>query len=225
VTLPSVQAQLARTTVRASGSIAEQKSTTGRSAAIDLAVHSGRIQDLLLLFVSSPRAPLNGTVSLKARAQVPPGDNPFLRKLNLNGDFGIDSAQFTAEGTQQNLDKLSAQARGEKPQVMEDPERVVSDLQGHVNVVNGVANFSELSFHVPGAKAKLHGTFDLVSHRVNLHGTLYMESTLPKATSGVKSFLLKAIDPFLKKNRRGGAEFPVSITGTYESPRYGSDPV
>jgi hypothetical protein len=52
-----------------------------------------------------------------------------------------------------------------------------------------------------------------------------MNAPLPKATSGIKSFLLKAIDPFLKKNRHGGARIPVSITGTYEHPVYRADPV
>ena len=38
-------------------------------------------------------------------------------------------------------------------------------------------------------------------------------------------FLLKAIDPFLKKNRRGGALIPVSISGTYQKPAYHADPI
>jgi hypothetical protein len=82
-----------------------------------------------------------------------------------------------------------------------------------------------LSFRVPGAKARLDGTFDLITQKVNFHGMLFMEAKLPQATSGIKSFLLKAIDPFLKKNRRGGAKFPVSITGTYQHPSYHADPV
>jgi hypothetical protein len=71
----------------------------------------------------------------------------------------------------------------------------------------------------------MQGTFNLKTEEVNLHGTLFMDATLPQATSGVKSFLLKAINPFLKKNRRGGAQFPVSITGTYQHPSYKADPV
>ena len=42
---------------------------------------------------------------------------------------------------------------------------------------------------------------------------------------GIKSFLLKAIDPFLKKNRRGGARIPVSVSGTYQKPSYHADPI
>jgi hypothetical protein len=78
---------------------------------------------------------------------------------------------------------------------------------------------------VPGARARLNGTFDLITQKVDLKGMLYMDAKLPEATSGIKSFLLKAIDPFLKKNRHGGAKVPVSITGTYQNPSYHADPI
>ena len=224
VTLDRVRAQLLQTAVFSRGSIAQRPTEDGKTATIDLSVRDGRIQDVLRLFVSEKLAPLNGRFNLKGKALIPPGDRPFLKKLQLAGDFGVDSAVFTKDETQQNLDKLSAAGRGDEKQ-QDDPERVVSDLQGHAVVKDGVATFSDLRFRVPGARAKLHGTYDLITHRINLHGTLFMDAQLPKATSGVKSFLLKAINPFLKKNRRGGAEFPVGITGTYEAPSYFADPV
>jgi hypothetical protein len=176
------------------------------------------------MFVSEKKAPLNGAVSLRAHTVVPPGNRPFLQKLRMSGDFGIESAEFTKEETQNNLDKLSTAARGGGDQT-DDPERVLSDLTGHVEVRDGVATFSQLRFRIPGARARFDGTFDLITQKVDLRGMLSMDATLPKATSGIKSFLLKAIDPFLKKNRRGGAKFPVSITGTYHHPSYKADPV
>jgi len=224
VTLHATSAQLRQTTVMSQGTIAERPDADGKRTALEFAVHSGRIQDVLLLFVSDKRSPLTGSVSLKADAVVPPGDQPFLKKLRMKGDFGIDDALFSNGGTQNSVGKLSASARG-KVNEEEDPERVVSNLQGQVTVQNGVADFSKLSFRVPGAFAKLHGTFDLITEKIDMHGMLIMEATLPRATSGVKSFLLKAIDPFLKKNRHGGAKFPVSITGTYQKPEYRADPI
>jgi hypothetical protein len=142
----------------------------------------------------------------------------------MTGDFGIADALFSKPDTQQSVDKLSASAQGKANEV-DNPETVVSDLQGHVVVERGIATFSELSFRVPGAHAHLHGTFNLLDTRIDLHGTLSMDADLPKATSGVKSFLLKALNPFLKKNHRGGAKFPVKITGTYQKPEYSADPV
>jgi hypothetical protein len=224
ITLEQVHARVLRTMVISHGSIARRPNTPGKTTALDLAVHSGRIQDLFLLFISDKQSPLNGVVSLKAKTNIPPGDKPFLQKLQMTGDFGIESALFTKEKTQEDLDKLSAAARGQGDPP-EDPENVVSDLQGHVVVKDGTATFTDLSFNVPGARTRLHGTFNLISHVVDLHGTLFMDAKLHQATSGIKSFLLKAFDPFLKKNRRGGAVIPVSITGTYRHPSYKADPI
>jgi len=224
VALHRVAARILQTSILARGSVASQSNRPGKAAAIDLAVRNGRIQDLLLMFVSEKQAPLSGPVSIKARVVVPPGNKPFLKRLRLTGDFGIEDVLFSKSGTQQDVDKLSAAARG-KVNERDDPESVLSDLRGHVVVENGIATFSDLSFRVPGAHARLHGTYDLISEGVDLHGILSMDASLPKATSGVKSFLLKALNPFLKKNHRGGAKFPVSITGTYQQPQYKADPV
>ena len=224
VTLQMTSAHLRQTTVITQGTIAEHPDKDGKRAALEFAIHNGRIQDLLLLFVSDKKSPLTGSVSLKAKTIVPPGDEPFLKKLKMKGDFGIDDVLFSKEETQDSVGKLSASARG-KVSEDEDPEHVVSNLQGQVTVQDGIANFSKLSFRVPGALAHLHGTFDLITEKIDLHGMLLMEATLPRATSGVKSFLLRAVDPFLKKNRHGGAKFPVSITGTYQKPEYRADPI
>ena len=224
VTLHGVQAQLQKTIILTKGTVASHRIEDGKTANLHFAVRNGRIQDLLLMFVSEKKAPLNGAVSLRAHTVVPPGNRPFLQKLRMSGDFGIESAEFTKEETQNNLDKLSTAARGGGDQT-DDPESVLSDLTGHVEVRDGVATFSQLRFRIPGARARFDGTFDLITQKVDLRGMLYMDATLPKATSGIKSFLLKAIDPFLKKNRRGGAKFPVSITGTYHNPSYKADPV
>jgi len=178
----------------------------------------------MLLFITEKRPPINGTVSMKGKTLLYAGSEPFLRRLQMSGDFGIEDASFTKEETQRNVDKLSESGTGHGDD-SENPEDVVSDLQGHVVLQNGVATFSQLRFRVPGARARLDGTYNLITEKVDMRGMLYMDATLPKATSGIKSFLLKAIDPFLKKNRRGGARIPIRVTGTYEHPVYRADPV
>src|SRR5437868_2665144 len=224
VVLRDVSAHFWNTTVNAAGNIAGQAGEKGKTASLELAVREGRIQDILFMFVRAPRAPLTGVVSLAAKATIPPGSRPFVRKVELQGDFGIDSARFTSSNTQQRVDKLSEHARGEKKDDKDsknedDPENVLSDLKGHVVLKNGTATFTDLSFGIPGAIVRLHGTYDLISERIDLHGTLQMRAKLSDATSGVKSFLIKALDPFLKKNHPG-VPVPVSITGTYSHPSY-----
>ena len=77
-----------------------------------------------------------------------------------------------------------------------------------------------MTFSVPGALAHLNGTFNLINEQINLHGTLDMQAKLSQTTKGVKSFLLKALDPFFKK-KHAGAVVPIKITGTYGHPSYG----
>jgi hypothetical protein len=189
-----------------------------------MSVVNGRIQDLLYMFVRGPRSPMNGPADLRGDIEIPADNKPFLEKIKIRGSFGVGSASFTSPQTQFKMDKLSEQARGDTKEG-DDPERAVSDLASQVVLKDGVAHFTGLTFQVPGAKAKLHGTFNLLNQQIDLGGMLLMAAKLPQATSGIKSFLLKAIDPFLKKNRRGGAKMPVSITGTYSHPVFKSDPV
>jgi hypothetical protein len=49
-----------------------------------------------------------------------------------------------------------------------------------------------------------------------------VDTEISKTTTGVKALLLKAIDPFFKKKRKGEV-VPVHITGTYEHPQFGLD--
>jgi hypothetical protein len=148
-----------------------------------------------------------------------------LRKVVLEGDFGVGNGRFTNDHTQHSLNKLSAQARGGSEKDADDPATVVSDLSGHVLLKEATATFTDLRFRVPGALARMHGTYNLESQRIDLHGTLLLQEKLSNTTSGIKSFLLKPLEPFLKKNRHGGAKLAVSITGTYSHPKYGAHPM
>lgn len=99
---------------------------------------------------------------------------------------------------------------------------MLSNLKGHVVLKDGAAQFSNLSFTVPGASAQMEGTYNLITERIDLHGTLRTDSQPSKTTSGVKALLLKVLDPFFKK-KRAGYVMPVKITGTYEHPFFGLD--
>jgi AsmA-like C-terminal region len=219
VFLEPVIARFLRTTVISNGTVAGPH---GKTTSLDMSVTNGRLQDLLRLFVKANRAPMNGLISLRAKATVPPGKELFLEKLHMQGDFGIGGGQFTNPATQANINKLSARSEGEKD--VEDPESVVSNVKGHVVLSHAVANFSNLSFNVPGAFVQLHGTYDLISERIDLHGKLSMDVKFSQANTGVKSFFLKALDPlFKKKQNRTGSIVPVKITGIYPHPSYGMD--
>jgi hypothetical protein len=221
VVLRDVNAHFWNTSVSSAGNVEGHVGEKGKTASLELGVREGRIQDILFLFVRAPRAPLNGVLNFTAKTTIPPGQRPFLRKVELQADFGIDRARFTSSETQRRMDELSERAQGKKKDDpdQDDPGSVVSDLMGHVVLKDGRASFSNLSFAVPGALVRLHGTYDLISERIDLHGTLQMQAKLSQATSGVKSFLIKALDPFLRRDR-SRAPVPISIAGTYSHPSY-----
>ena len=225
VILQNAAALVGHTTVAAQGRIASLRPGEGKTADLDLSVQDGRIEDALLLFIKEPRSPLMGVTSFRAHVTIPPGHTAFVRKVKLQGEFGIGGARFTSPKTEKSLTELSQRSRGEKDKAEQpaNPERVLSNLRGQVALNNGVATFSNISFTVPGARAEMHGTYNLVNLRINLHGLLHMQSKLSHATSGIKSFLLKALSPFLKSNHRHEV-LPVSITGTYNHPSYHMSP-
>ena len=222
VALQQAVALLGHTTIAAQGRIAPVQKGQGKTASLDFTAQDGRIEDLLLLFVKDPRSPLMGVTSFRAHVILPPG-REFIRKVKLEGTFGIGGARFTNPSSEKAITNLSWRARGEKDKVTETPERVLSNLRGNVALNDGVATFTNLSFDVPGARAQVHGTYNLVNERINLHGLLHMNNSLAHATSGFKSFLLRALSPFLKSNHRGEV-LPVAITGTYNHPSYHISP-
>jgi hypothetical protein len=54
----------------------------------------------------------------------------------------------------------------------------------HVGLKGAIATFSDLSFSVPGALAHVHGTYGLLTKRVDLHGTLQVDNKLSKGSKG-----------------------------------------
>jgi hypothetical protein len=218
--LKRVDAHFWRTHVVAEGSIAGSSGGPGKTALIDLSVSNGRIEDILRLFVKADRPPMSGTVTLQARTELPPGERPFLTKVKLRGGFGVEAGTFSKRDTQESVNKLSAGAEGVKD--APDPETVLTDLAGQVALVDGTARFSDLSFGVPGAVSRLHGTYNLISHKIDLHGHLRVDTKISNTTSGAKAALLKMMDPFFKKRPKGEV-LPVRISGTYEHPSFGLD--
>lgn len=218
--LKRVDAQLGKTNLIVEGSVAgTPQGSKGKAALLDMKSRYGRIEDLLGLFVQAPKSPMSGGIALSAKAELPPGKEPFLRKVKLEGTFGVEEGSFSATETQKSVDELSAGARGEK---MENAETVLTELKGRVILAGGIATFSDLSFGVPGARARMYGTYNLLNEKIDLHGRMRVDTKISKTETGMKSFLLKAMDPFFKKKKKGEI-VPIHITGTYEHPQFGLD--
>jgi hypothetical protein len=202
--------------------VANKAGSEGKTVSLGGTETQGQIQDWLLLLSKADPPAMTGAMNFKVQVLVPPGKRHFIERVNLQGDFGIDSASFTRSTTQGNVNTLSQVAEGEKENT--NPANVIENLKGHVALKDAIATFSDLSFSVPGALAHVHGTYGLLTEQVDLHGTLKVDNKLSKGSKGMKSFVLKLVEPFLKK-KNAGEIVPIKVGGTIHHPSYGLDVV
>ena len=209
-----------------SGGVVHQPGQKGKAIDLTAWTKHGRIEDILTLVVGGQKPLLTGNVNFNTKIKIPPGPQAVLDKLNLDGQFGLSSAEFTNAEVQQKLRTLTDRARGiskEDEQHGEgiDASNVASNLRGRFKLDDGKASFSKLSFNVPGAFINLAGNYDLNSQKIDMQGTFRMQSTLSDTQSGIKHWMLKPLDPLFKKHG-AGFELPVEIGGTKDHPEIGA---
>lgn len=219
--LKSVSAKLGDTPMLATGAITGTPGVKGRTIAVTVTIDDGRIEDLLQLAVKSERPLVTGAVALKTEMTLPPGEPEVIDRLRLDGRFDLDAARFTSRAVQSKIAGMSHRARGGDA---DDPaENVVSDLQGQFKLRDGVLSLAALTFGVPGATVRLDGSYGLRGEALRFDGTLRMDATISEAAGGgIKSFLLKAVDPLFRKGR-AGAVLPIKVRGTRDDPKFGLD--
>ncbi len=218
--LEQVMAHFLRTSLEARGKVEGTSGVKGKAITLDVTVREGRVEDLMRLAVRGKPA-MAGAVSFQTRFVLPPGVEDITDQLYLNGAFGIRAAQFTSPEVQQKVDALSKRAQG-RPREAGDlaAEDVASRFRGRFVLKKSIMSFSRLAFDVPGAAVKLDGTYGLRSEQLDFRGTLRMRAKLSQTQTGIKSFLLKAVDPFFEKEG-AGAVLPITITGTRDNPKLG----
>ena len=215
-----VTAKLGQTPIRAHGSVAKNRKLGRRETELDFAIPGGRVEDALWLFNSAAKPPMMGPASGSAHVLVPKFGKGFLKELELNGKFEIADGRFQ-QGTQAKVNRLSARAAGVRVgDEGEAPGAVVEALDSDVTIRNGSAFFPELFFMIRGAHARFEGTYDLESHQVKMEGNLWTLSTISQESDGIKSVLLKPIDPLFKR-KHAGARVGVTMTGTVDEPQFG----
>jgi hypothetical protein len=96
-------------------------------------------------------------------------------------------------------------------------------MVGQFRMNQGVLRFSNLTYLLPGARVNLQGVYSLDGQVFDFYGKVLTEASLSHMVgSWWASLLLKPVDPFFK-GKGGGAEIPVSITGTRSDPKFGVD--
>jgi len=215
--LHRVEVKTGATTVEAAGTVAGAANAP-KTTELDLTVSKGRAQDLLRPFLQD-RPPITGTVALKAHAHLAPQNDEtgFLKRLSVDGGFVLPGERMTNGDTEQSLTDFSQRAQASKPQKTDTeetdrPADVLTSIEGLVKIRDGVVSSERLTFEIPGAAAKLNGSYDLRKGTVHLVGNLKMDSDISHVTTGFKSLLLKPLAPFFKK-KDAGAVIPIAVTG------------
>lgn len=215
--LEPVSARLLSSSFVARGGVVREPGEAHRTVTLDVVSDRDRLEDLLRLAVKSDKPPLEGSVTFRARLEIPPGEGVIADRMKLDGRFSISSAEFSNQDVQAKLAELSRRGRG-KP---EEPRQlnVLSGLTGQFRLRSGVMTFSDLTFSVPGAAVHLDGTYALHSGALDFEGTLGLDATVSQMTTGIKSILLRPVDPLFRHGKHG-TFLPIRVTGTEEHPSF-----
>ena len=73
---------------------------------------------------------------------------------------------------------------------------------------------------MPARRSGWSGTYGLSARGVDFRGTATLQAKPSEMTTGVKSFLLKALDPIFHKDKVGTV-IPLHIGGTRKDPSVG----
>jgi hypothetical protein len=211
--LKPVEAAFRRTEIRADGGVVERAGAAGRTVRLDVALHDGRIEDILRLVSKTTRPPMTGVFRLTAAFTLPPGRGKVIERIALDGSFEIARARFTKSSVQGRIDELSRKAqRG----ASDTEGTIASNFKGEFAMAGGVIRIPRVTFEIPGARVDVHGTYTLRSEALDFDGTVRLDARLSQMTTGVKSWLLKVVDPLF---RRGGATvIPITVRGTVDEP-------
>ena len=180
----------------------------------------GRFEDFLRLAVKAQKPAMRGAIGLKTALVIPPGDIDVVQKLQLKGSFQIRRGQFTSDTVQDKVDELSRRGRGEPGN--EQVSNVMADFGGDFALRNGRLDLPKFQFAVEGARVALGGNYGLPTQQLDFEGSLILDAPLSKTTTGIKSLLLKVIDPLFRKDG-AGAVLPIVVSGTVDQPSFGLD--
>jgi hypothetical protein len=216
--LTRVSAKLGNSPLEASGEIAGVPGGKGKAIRLHVTTANAELADLIFLVVDARPSPMRGQLVLDARMELPPGDEPVVDALRLRGKFTIRRGQFASDTVQDKVDELSRKGRGQPGDASID--NVISEFGGDFSLRNGVLELPSLRFAVRGAEVLLAGSYGLRGESLGFTGHLRLQARVSQTTTGFKSFLLKAIDPFFSKNG-AGTELPIKVGGTVSSPEFG----
>jgi hypothetical protein len=220
--LKQIDAWFLNSYLHATGAVLDaRKGRHGRTVTLDVAMDKSRIEDVMKMAVKASAAPMVGALKLNTTFLLPPGENDVADRLRLDGRFWIAKARFTNDDVQGKIEELSRRGRGKTAKPAK--ERVASNFQGRFKLADGRLALPDVSFDVPGAKVELAGVYALKAETIDFKGQLLLDAKISQTTTGLKSLLLKAADPFFKQKDGSGSVIPIKISGSRRAPDFGLD--
>ncbi len=219
--LNAVSARFLNTSLTARGAIVGAHGVKGRTVRVHVKIDDGRIDDVLRLAVKGPTPAMTGQLDLHADLNLPAGPGDVMERLELAGEFDIGGAHFSNAELQQKVSDLSERARGLDPDA--HSQTVASALRGQFGLARSVLTLRRVVFGLPGADVQVAGQYGLESEALAFDGTVRMRATVSQAAGGgVKSALLKVVDPLFRRDG-AGAVLPIRIRGSRDEPKIGLD--
>jgi len=163
--------------------------------------------------------PMTGDISFQSKLEIPPGKEDIADRLQLDGRLTVRRAHFTRLNLAGKIKALSRAGQGKPGEMAQGSD--IFNFSGQFNLNNGSLRLSNVAFSVPGVAFHFNGTYALRTGAMDFHGTLSLQAKVSQTTTGIKSFLLKPLDPFLSKNRV--TVLPIKISGTRADPSFGPD--
>jgi hypothetical protein len=222
-TLDPVNATLGGSSFTCKGIVANLKGQ-GHDIALTVDMPSGRIQDLLQLAMKSQPPLMTGGVAMQAKLHIPPGKERVAAKIEIAGNVTINAVHFSNAQIQDKIDGLSMRAQGKPKEVKtassDRRAEVASSMTVNFALAHELMTVNSVDYQIPGAKLDLHGAYLLQGNLFEFKGKVRTDATASEMTTGWKSLLLKAADPFLKKDG-AGLELPISISGNKTDFKFG----
>ena len=217
--LDRIDARFLESSLVAKGSVIDAPpGVHGRVVALDIVMGQARVEDVLRMAIKT-ESPMQGALQLTTKFLLPPGEADVADRLRLDGRFTMARVRFASYDVQGKINELSHRSRGLGPDQRSD--RVVSNFQGRFRLANGRLTLPSLTFSVPGANVQLAGRYALKPETLDFTGALLMDAKVSETQTGIKSLLLKVVDPLFRRN--GRTTIPIHVRGTRNEPDFGLD--
>ena len=198
------------------GEVAGRPGEKGKTIALDIEAQGARVEDVLALASKSEPAMLTGSLKLESRLTLPPGNEPVLQRMLLEGTFRVSDARFASDTVRKVITELSRRGQGNPAD--QSPQDVPAEFIGDFSLLKTKLTFHPLQFLVPGAATRMQGSYGLHDQQLNFVGDVRLDARVSEMLPGAPQWLTIPLDLIFTQHG-AGTYLPISITGTREQPQ------